>query len=99
LPVAATMSIRLTIRDEMAQVAREHGTNLIPVGDDILLVESGLDSLSIAVLIARLENHLGIDPFRTSEDGQLPATIGDFVRVYEALLSGGDGSRDKPNKG
>jgi acyl carrier protein len=83
----------------MAQVAREHGTSLISLDDDIPLPESGLDSLGIAVLIARLEDHLGIDPFRTSEDGHLPATIGDFVRAYEALLSGGDGSRDKPNKG
>jgi acyl carrier protein len=58
----------------MARVAREHGTNLISLDDDIPLIESGLDSLGIAILVARLEDHLGIDPFATSEDGQLPAT-------------------------
>jgi hypothetical protein len=79
------MSIRLIILDQMEQVAREHGAILTPLHDDLPMVDSGLDSLGIAVLIGRLEGQLKIDPFLTSEDGQLPLTIGDFVRVYEAV--------------
>jgi acyl carrier protein len=77
------MSIRLTIIDQMAQVAREQGKTLAPLNDDLVLLDSGLDSLGVAVLIARLEDRLGIDPFSKCEDIQLPVTIGDFVKAYE----------------
>jgi acyl carrier protein len=77
------MSVRLTIMDQMAQVAHEHGKNLAPLNDDLALLDSGLDSLGIAVLVARLEDRLGVDPFTTAEDVQFPVTIGDFVRAYE----------------
>jgi acyl carrier protein len=49
----------------------------------LVLLDSGLDSLGIAVLIARLEDRLAINPFSTSEEIQLPVTIGDFVKPYE----------------
>ena len=77
------MSVRLTIIDQMAQVAREQGKTLAPLNDDLALLDSGLDSLGIAVLVARLEDRLGVDPFTTAEDVQFPVTIGDFVRAYE----------------
>jgi acyl carrier protein len=77
------MSIKLTIMDEMARVAREHGKTLAPLNDDVALLDSGLDSLGIAVLVARLEDRLGVDPFTTSDDVQFPVTVGDFVRAYE----------------
>ena len=77
------MSIKLTIMDEMARVAREHGKMLAPLNDDVALLDSGLDSLGIAVLVARLEDRLGVDPFTTSEDVQFPVTVGDFVKAYE----------------
>ena len=41
------------------------------------------DSLSVAVLVARLEDRLGVHPFSKCEDMQLPVTIGDFVKAYE----------------
>jgi acyl carrier protein len=77
------MSIKLTIMDQMAQIAREHGKQLAPLSDDLVLLESGLDSLGFAVLVARLEDKLGIDPFTTAEDAMFPVTLGDFVKVYE----------------
>lgn len=77
------MSIKLTIMDEMARVAREHGKTLAALNDDVALLDSGLDSLGIAVLVARLEDRLGVDPFTTSEDVQFPVTVGDFVKAYE----------------
>jgi acyl carrier protein len=69
--------------DEMARVAREHGKTLAALNDDVALLDSGLDSLGIAVLVARLEDRLGVDPFTTSEDVQFPVTVGDFVKAYE----------------
>ena len=78
------MSIKLTITDLMKQIAREHGKTLAPLRDDLVLLDSGLDSLGFAVLVARLEDTLGIDPFTSAEDAMFPLTLGDFVKVYES---------------
>jgi acyl carrier protein len=77
------MRIKLTITEQMTQIAREHGKTLAPLSDDLVLLDSGLDSLGFAVLVARLEDTLGIDPFTTAEDAMFPLTFGDFVKVYE----------------
>lgn len=77
------MSVKLTIIDQMKEIAREHGKILAPLRDDLVLLDSGLDSLGFAVLVARLEDKLGIDPFTASEDALFPVTFGDFVKVYE----------------
>jgi len=77
------MTIKLTIMDQMKQIAREHNRTLAPLRDDLVLIDSGLDSLGFAVLVARLEDKLGIDPFTASEDAAFPVTFGDFVKVYE----------------
>jgi acyl carrier protein len=78
------MSIKLTIMNQMQQIAREHGKTLAPLRDDLVLLDSGLDSLGFAVLVARLEDTLGIDPFTAAEDAMFPLTLGDFVKVYES---------------
>jgi acyl carrier protein len=78
------MSIKLTIMDLMQQIACEHGKTLAPLRDDLVLLDSGLDSLGFAVLVARLEDMLGIDPFTAAEDAMFPLTLGDFVKVYES---------------
>ena len=67
----------------MTQVAREHGKDLAPLNDELVLVDCGLDSLGFAVLVARLEDKLGVDPFTTAEGVFFPITFGDFVKVYE----------------
>lgn len=77
------MTVKLTIMDQMTKVAREHGKTLAPLRDDLVLLESGLDSLGFAVLVARLEDSLGVDPFTASEDAMFPVTFGEFVKVYE----------------
>ena len=41
------------------------------------------NSCYFAVLMARFEDRLGIDPFSTSDDINFPLILGDFVRVYE----------------
>jgi acyl carrier protein len=68
---------------QMEQVAQEHGKILAPLKDDLVLANSGLDSLGFAVLVARLEDTLGVDPFTAAEDAFFPVTLGDFVKVYE----------------
>jgi len=77
------MSIKLTILEQMEEVAREHGKILAPLKDDLVLAECGLDSLGVAVLVARLEDTLGVDPFTAAEEAVFPVTLGDFVKVYE----------------
>ena len=77
------MSVKLTIMGQMEEIAREHGKILAPLRDDLVLLDSGLNSLGFAVLVARLEAKLGIDPFTASEDALFPVTFGDFVKVYE----------------
>ena len=77
------MSVKLTIMQQMEQVAREHGKILPPLKEDLVLANCGLNSLGFAVLVARLEDTLGIDPFTAAEDAIFPITLGDFVKVYE----------------
>ena len=77
------MSVRTTITSQFQQVAQEHQRTLTPLSDDTKLIESGLDSLSFAVIVARLEDLLGIDPFNAADVLEFPVTFGDFVRLYE----------------
>jgi acyl carrier protein len=78
-----TMSIRLKIIAELQQVAREQNVTLPRLTDDLPLHHTGLDSLGFAILVVRLEDELGHDPFTISDDAAFPLTVGDFVRAYE----------------
>src|SRR5215211_4840616 len=77
------MSVRSTIIAQIQQVAEEQHVNLSVLADELVLLDSGLDSLAFAILVARLEDVLGLDPFTQSDDAYFPVTLGDFVRVYE----------------
>jgi acyl carrier protein len=77
------MTMKLTIMSEMEKVAEEQHKSLAPLSEDLVLLDSGFDSLCFAVLVARLEDKLGFDPFTIADDTSLPLTIGDLVRVYE----------------
>lgn len=77
------MSIRDTVKMEFEQVAVEQHRKLSRLSDELKLLESGLDSLSFALIVARLEDALGFDPFEESEDMKFPVTYGDFVKLYE----------------
>ena len=59
----ASMSVKETIISQMQQIAREQNKKLSPLKQDLPLLETGLDSLSIAILVARLEDVLQVDPF------------------------------------
>jgi acyl carrier protein len=77
------MSIKLKIIAEIQHVAREQNVTLPPLDDGLPLHNTGLDSLGFAILVARLEDELGVDPFTISDEVSFPLTIGDFVRAYE----------------
>jgi acyl carrier protein len=79
------MSIRSEIASQVARVAQEQGKPLAPLTDELPLLDSGLDSLCFAILVARLEEVFGVDPFATSEDAVFPTTYGEFVRLYESV--------------
>ena len=77
------MSVRLTIKAEIKKIAAEQNKSLKAMDDDLVLLDSGLDSLCFAILVTRLEDELGFDPFTTAEDVYFPVTLGDFIRFYE----------------
>ena len=84
------MSVRATTLAHIEKVAVEQHKSLAPLSDDLVLLDSGLDSLTIAIVVTRLEDTLGLDPFTESDDISYPVTLGDFIRFYEnaAKLSG-----------
>jgi acyl carrier protein len=77
------MLVRLRIISAMQKIAGEQKITLPPLTDDLSLHETGFDSLGFAVLVARLEDDLGVDPFTMSEDATFPLTVGDFIKAYE----------------
>ena len=77
------MSIRSAVISQVQQIGIEAKKDLPPLTDDLALLDSGLDSLTIAIVVTRLEDTLGLDPFTESDDISYPVTLGDFVRFYE----------------
>ena len=77
------MSVRSKIFSAIQQIAEEQKVTLPPLQDDLSLHDTGFDSLAFAILVARLEDDLGIDPFTIAEDAAFPSTVGEFIRVYE----------------
>ena len=77
------MTIKETVIEQLRQIAASSHKNIPPLTDDLVLVDSGLDSLMIAILVTRLEDALGVDPFTDSQITSPPVTFGEFVRLYE----------------
>jgi len=84
------VSIRSVIISEIRTVAKEQGKEVRSLEDNLLLLDSGLDSLCFAILVARLEDSLGIDPFSGARPDQFPSTLGELVAFY-------DGASDEPS--
>ncbi len=81
----ASSVVRPTIESLFEQVAAEQERRLATLSDDVRLIDCGLDSLSFAIIVARLEDRLGVDPFSSAETTDFPVTFGDFVRLYEGI--------------
>jgi acyl carrier protein len=79
--------LKQTIIEQINHVASEQARLIAPLTDDLILLNSGLDSLCFAIIVARLEQKLGVDPFAETEDLQYPVTLGDLVRCYDKLAA------------
>ena len=77
------MAIRDTILDLMVTIAQQQKKTLAPLSDDLALLDTGLDSLCIAILVAGLDDELGLDPLSAPGERRFPVTVGDFIRLYE----------------
>lgn len=77
------MSIRAVILDEMVRIARHHNRKLMPLTDNLPLVSSGFDSLCIAILVASLDDRLGVDPLDPMKGVAVPVTVGDLIELYK----------------
>jgi acyl carrier protein len=75
------MAVRQIIAAVFSEVAAAQARTLAPLTDQLELFNSGLDSLCIAMILERLEDELGADPFAADID--FPETFGAFVALYE----------------
>jgi acyl carrier protein len=80
------MSIRDTILAEIKAVAADQDKTLVPLTDDLPLLETGLDSLGFAILVSRLEDITGRDPFAEASAAKFPRNVGDLIAFYEEVL-------------
>jgi acyl carrier protein len=80
------MLVRSIIASQFEQVASEQKRKLARLSDDLRLLDSGLDSLSFALIVMRLEEALGFDPFDVATEVKFPVTFKDFVTLYENHL-------------
>lgn len=76
------MDARSEVVEAFTKVAHEYEKDLPPLTDSTPLLESGLDSLCFAIIVTRLEDSLGVDPF-SADDSLFPVTFGEFVKLYE----------------
>lgn len=81
------MTTRTTILSQIQQIAAEQKKTLAPLTDDLPLLDSGLDSLCFAILVARLEDVIGVDPFTASGEIKFPNTIGELIAFYEHVAA------------
>lgn len=77
------MSIKSDVLAVFVEVAKEQRKTLASLSNDLGLLDIGLDSLCFAIIVARLEDQLGVDPFSAEEKIDFPVTVGDFICLYE----------------
>lgn len=76
--------IKSTIHTKLRQALVKRGIEVQEnLPDDLVLLQSGLDSMGFAVLVTQLEIDLGYDPFVLMDEPVYPRTLGDFVGIYE----------------
>lgn len=73
-----------TIRKTFADIWQSQiGTEAPDLKSEDLLLETGLDSLGFAILVATLEETLEYDPFTLSDGAFYPQTFAEFVDFYK----------------
>jgi acyl carrier protein len=77
------MTIKSEIISVFETVAMEQNKSMPALSDGLALERTGLDSLCFAIIVVRLEDKLGVDPFSSEDEVAFPVTIGDFIALYE----------------
>lgn len=77
------MKVRSTIVAELKALYLEDGLSVPDLHDDLILLDTDLDSLGFAVLVSRLDEILGADPFSALEEPVYPEKLGDLIKIYE----------------
>ena len=67
----------------MLQIAEEQKVTLPPLHDGRRCRTPDFTCRPFAILVARLEDDLGLDPFTLADDAAFPSTVGEFVQAYE----------------
>ena len=83
------MSARAVILRHIKIIADEQTRRLPTLSDALPLQDSGLDSLCFAILVARLEDDLAVDPFIDADNGAFPETLGEFIAFYDRAIAVG----------
>jgi acyl carrier protein len=68
----------------IGEILRERGDPIPEIGPETPILATGLDSLDVAALVARLEDRLGFDPFADTPPDEFPRTVGEFASLYAA---------------
>ena len=64
--------------------SQNKGKSAPEIKNETILLDSGLDSLGHAILITRLEEALGYDPFTISSEAYYQRTFGELVEFYRS---------------
>jgi acyl carrier protein len=79
------MEIHQIITETLQELLADNGVTLTaPLEGSTPLLKTGLDSLGFAILVVRLEERLGYDPFVLMAEAVYPRTLDEFVAIYEA---------------
>jgi hypothetical protein len=81
--------------EALSDLFEEDEIEVPEITDDLVLLETELDSLGFAVLVTRLEESLGYDPFSLMTEPVYPTTFGEFVAVYERYAPSGADLADR----
>lgn len=86
MTIDAVAALETTVRTVFAEVfsSQNFGAAAPVLADDTVLLDSGLDSLGFAILVTRLEEDLGYDPFSLAAEAFYPRTFREFVDFYAA---------------
>ena len=83
------MSLRETIESVFHEALESTDSVLVgELTDKTVLLESGLDSLGFAILVARLDEELDLDPFALMDEPVYPNTFKEFVDIYVQYYKG-----------
>ncbi len=80
--------IRAMVHRTIAEIVARSGRPVPKFGDDDLLVDTGLASLDLAAVVARLERVWGVDPFLEVLAITEIRTVGDLCRAYQDFAGG-----------